>query len=187
MVNTNCETFNILRHCPFTERMNFTESPTSSLDSNNLEPSLIMRSAITIRFLETKLWKYGSLYFENSHLKIKASKSESGLASNIKILVSKLAIFGPVDKNATVPGPTKKQCERGASIPIGSSLIYVGTKDCSLPKKLDCLTQERPYLLQNMHFWPFLENKGLSGPFRSPIDLFVAGCGGGLLLRQNTS
>ena len=53
MVNTNCEKFNIVRHrgFPFTQRMNFAESPTSSLDSNNLEPSLIMRSVITIRFL----------------------------------------------------------------------------------------------------------------------------------------
>ena len=42
---------------------------------------------------------------------LQTSKFESGLASNIKILVSKLAIFGPVDKNATVPDPTKKQCK----------------------------------------------------------------------------
>ena len=55
LVNTNCETFNTVRQRDFicAKRMNIAEeSPTSSLNSNDLEPSLlIMHSAITIRFL----------------------------------------------------------------------------------------------------------------------------------------
>ena len=55
LVNTNCETFNTVRQRDFicAKRMNIAEeSPTSSLNSNDLEPSLlIMHSAISIRFL----------------------------------------------------------------------------------------------------------------------------------------